>query len=1699
MNKLHRLLLLCMFAPLMAMANGWDEGAYRQIEQSIQRPQIADEVFLITKFGAKPDATAAQNQKAIQKAIDRCSRKGGGRVVVPAGCHFLTGAIELKSGVNLVVQEGATLEFAFQPELYPIVETSWEGLECFNLSPCLYAFQAHDIAVTGLGTIDGGGSNETWWPWCGSGRFGAKEGGIAQNKGARARLLQAGEDGIPMYDEQGRRSPERVFGPQDGLRPQLVSFNKCERILIEDVTLLRSPFWVIHPLHSTDVTVRRVKMINDGPNGDGCDPECCDRVLIEDCFFNTGDDCIAIKSGRNRDGRERNMPSQNIIVRRCEMKNGHGGVVIGSEISGGAKNIFAHDCVMDSPHLDRVLRIKTNSCRGGVIENIFVKDIKVGQCGESVLKINLDYEHNEICCRGNYPTVRNVLMENVTCQKSKYGVQIIGLDEDTYVYDIDVRNCRFDGVQQGNYQSGKVRDVRFDHLYINGSLALQQKPYKHYSEWMTYSEMQRVPESYMLDFSTKPKWSYVMGIELEGMLDTYLRYGGEKIKDYCQLYTDTMINAQGDIRGYNILDYNLDNIRTGHFVTRMYQQWPEAKNLLAMKTMMKQLQDQPRTVADRVYWHKAIYAYQVWLDGIFMGLPFRVLTAPITEQAAKGKKKSLTSHPSPLTSIYDDAVDQLKITYARTLDPATGLNRHAYDETRKTFWADKETGLSQHCWGRAQGWYTMALIEVLDALPEDYARRTEVVDLLQKDLDAILKWQDKQTGLWYQVMDSPGREGNYLESTCSAMFTYALLKAYRKGYVGSKYRDAGIKAYRGIINNFIRVNDDLTISLTNCCSVAGLGPAATDDVIAAMKQVNPKGTVKENQRRDGSYQYYLSEPIRDNDAKGLGPFIWASLEMEQLGFDTDNVMQPIDRQAVVSRNNPVVTKADPLASLTVGNGHFATTIDVTGMQSFPFEYRGGVPLTAMSDWGWHKFENTDGLTPADSWKSVDLGHGHPEVYAVEYKASKGDPARNVAATEYFRVNPHRLNLGVIGLAFTSAPTTEGSTPISRVGGGIATAASLPLSALTDIHQELKLYDGLIESSFAVGGSPVEVTTAAVQDRDAVIYRIKSPLLKDGRALVAIRFPYPTGKHADDAADWTKPERHTSTVVGGLAADAHSALIEHRLDSTVYYLTLRWQGDATLTEVAPHHFQLSTTADVLAFEAEYSPNSLTPSPSPIGEGSGHLSIGRAYTPLPNRGGAGGEAFLFDQTLKSVIKTWNRWWQQGAIVDFGQCTDPRAKELERRVVLSQYLTQVNCANALPPQETGLTYNSWFGRPHLEMAWWHLVDFALWNRPKTVATVMDWYNSTAYPVARQIAERQGFKGVRWMKMTDPWAGEAPSNTGSFLIWQQPHYIYMAEELYRATPTKETLNKYAEQVEATAAFMADFVTKVRHFYNPIPLIPLDAWNTFYHLKGSTSMQECMTKDFSYDHPFELAYWRYGLSVAQQWRERQGLPRHEEWDDIITHLAPLPITKRTYTRVMRLSKGFCKTMPKNTYFAGLPKGNITSLAAFNPFDTVGGADTLTVNRSKQNGRTLRETFAEKTRNDHPAVLGPIGMLPSFSVGCDSVAAKNTLNWVMQNWNWQTTWGWDYGMTAMAAARLGQPETALQALLIDKQKNTYLVSGHNFQTADRLRIYLPGNGALLTAVAMMCAGWDGCPLPTNPGFPQDGTWNVRWEGLQRMQ
>ena len=849
-------LLLALLLPACAFAAGWDDNEYKRIEQSIQLPKIAERQFLITSFGAKTTATAAQNQKAINRVISLVSKKGGGKVIIPKGT-WNTGAIELKNHVNLVLEEGATLHFAFEPKLYPLVRTSWEGLACWNYSPCIYAYKATDIAITGKGTIDGGGNNDTFWQWNGNPRFGYKEGVTkeSQKLGSRSKLLKMAEDGVPF--------DERKFGMGYGLRPQLVNMVHCERILIKDVKMINSPFWVIHPLLSKNITVDGVYVWNEGPNGDGCDPEACENVLIQNCVFHTGDDCIAIKSGRNNDGRLWNQPSRNIIIRNCKMEDGHGGVVIGSEISGGCENVYAENCVMDSPHLERILRIKTNNCRGGQVQNINMRNVVVGQCKEAVVKINLDYERKEICYRGFEPIVNNVNVENVTCQKSDYGVLIIGRDSLENVYDINIKNCKFDGVVKEPVKiTGKTRNVKFDNLVINGSLVLnkEDQPYKNYSEWLTYSEMKRVPHSYLLDFSSKPKWSYVMGIEMEGMLDTYEHYkeGNNAILDYLKEYPAKMIDEKGNITGYKYEDFNLDNVRTAKFILRMHNLFPTKGTEKALKTLFKQLQNQPRT-KEGVYWHKAIYANQVWLDGIFMGLPFYCNYAVQTMKPKKAEK------------YLNDAVDQMVKTDYRTYDEKTQLWKHAWDETHQQFWANKEDGKSQHCWARALGWYVMAMTECLDAMPENYARRQEVIDLLNKAMKSVVKYQDKKTGVWYDVLDVKS-DKNYLESTASSMFAYVLLKGYRKGYLSEEYLKAGVKAYNGILKQFIKVNADKTISLTRCCAVSGLGPGPGPYV------------KKPNYKRDGSFEYYMSEPIRDNDAKGVGPFIWASLEMEQQGL-----------------------------------------------------------------------------------------------------------------------------------------------------------------------------------------------------------------------------------------------------------------------------------------------------------------------------------------------------------------------------------------------------------------------------------------------------------------------------------------------------------------------------------------------------------------------------------------------------------------------------------------------------------------------------------------------------------------------------------------------------------------------------------------------------------------------------------------------
>ncbi|MFA6745049.1 MAG: glycoside hydrolase family 28 protein [Bacteroides graminisolvens] len=454
------LVALCARASNIDFDKAFKESA--KIEKQIKRTSFAKRTFYITDFGAKPHNEAEPCHEAINQAITACSLAGGGTVVVPKGTFF-TGPITLKSNVNLHVSEGATLKFSTDQSLYfPGVITRWEGIDCYNARPLIYAYGETNIAITGKGTIDGQGSKEAWWPMCGAPRYGWKEGMVAQRNGGRERLLMYGETNTPIY--------KRIMTPEDGMRPQLINLYSCNTVLIEDVTLLNSPFWVIHPLFCESLIVRGVNIFNRGPNGDGCDPESCKNVLIENCVFDTGDDCIAIKSGRNNDGRKWNIPSENIIVRGCKMKNGHGGVVIGSEISGGYRNLFVENCEMDSPELDRVIRIKTSTCRGGVIENVFVRNVTVGQCREAVLRINLQYENRENCQRGFTPTVRNVHLKNVTCQKSQLGVLIIGLEDPSLVNNISVEDSHFNNVAKDGNDIKSAKDVTFKNLYINGRL-----------------------------------------------------------------------------------------------------------------------------------------------------------------------------------------------------------------------------------------------------------------------------------------------------------------------------------------------------------------------------------------------------------------------------------------------------------------------------------------------------------------------------------------------------------------------------------------------------------------------------------------------------------------------------------------------------------------------------------------------------------------------------------------------------------------------------------------------------------------------------------------------------------------------------------------------------------------------------------------------------------------------------------------------------------------------------------------------------------------------------------------------------------------------------------------------------------------------------------------------------------------------------
>jgi len=386
------------------LTTGWDSVA--TILSRIVPPTFRGRDYPITEFGARGDG-ATDCSAAIAAAIERCSKEGGGRVVVPSGT-FLTGVIRLRSNVNLHLVRGATLRFSTDPARYlPLVFTRWEGVECMNYAPLLHADGQENVAVTGEGVLDGGASRENWWKWKGGDPS-------CDQKPARARLFAMGDSGVPVA--------RRVFGPGSWLRPNFLQLYRCTTVLIQGVTFKDSPMWFLHPVLCRNVSVIGVTVIGKGPNNDGCDPESCTDVLIRDCFFDTGDDCIAIKSGRNTDGRRVNVPSANIVIQRCTMKDGHGGVVLGSEVSGGVRNVFTEDCTMDSPHLERALRIKTNAVRGGILENIFMRNVNVGEVSDAVLKIDFYYEEGD--SGGHDPLVRTVVLQRVESRKSRFPIWI---------------------------------------------------------------------------------------------------------------------------------------------------------------------------------------------------------------------------------------------------------------------------------------------------------------------------------------------------------------------------------------------------------------------------------------------------------------------------------------------------------------------------------------------------------------------------------------------------------------------------------------------------------------------------------------------------------------------------------------------------------------------------------------------------------------------------------------------------------------------------------------------------------------------------------------------------------------------------------------------------------------------------------------------------------------------------------------------------------------------------------------------------------------------------------------------------------------------------------------------------------------------------------------------------------------------------
>ncbi len=685
---------------------------------------------------------------------------------------------------------------------------------------------------------------------------------------------------------------------------------------------------------------------------------------------------------------------------------------------------------------------------------------------------------------------------------------------------------------------------------------------------------------------------------------------------------------------------------------------------------------------------------------------------------------------------------------------------------------------------------------------------------------------------------------------------------------------------------------------------------------------------------------------------------------------------PIDRHALVARHNVGLHGFDASNPLSVGNGGFAFTVDATGLQTFPEAFEHTIPLGTLSDWGWH-------TSPKPNGWSIDTFHfkEFPDLHGrlVPYADVPGN--KMTPEIKWLRANPHRLDLGQIGFVLKHADGSQART-----------------NDLADIEQTLDLWDGEIVSRFKFDGQPVAVETVCDPNLDAIAVRAVSPLLKQGRLAIQIHFPYGTGE--TKTADWSQPEAH-ETVLN--QPQPNQAEFFRKLDNDDYYAAAAWTRGAALTNVAKHQFVIvpGRKSGALEFVCAFAPTKL------------------AAKSLPT----------FAEAKLAARKHWNTFWKTGGTIDLSGSKDPRWFELERRIVLSQYLTAIQDAGKYPPAETGLTYNTWEGKFHLEMHWWHEAHFALWDRIDLLEKSLGWYQ-TILPRAEATARKQGYAGARWPKMTSPSGAESPSPVGPFLVWQEPHPIFYAELCWRQNHDRATLKKYRDIVFQTADFMASYATwdekTKRYVLGPV----------------LQCAQEIFPKNDTFNPTFELTYWRWGLETAQQWRLRLGLPRNENWDAVLKGLAKPPVGDGKYL--------FTETTPD---------------CYTNP----------------------------KWNADHPAVLGALSFVPGPGIDADTM--RNTLDWVWKNWNWPDTWGWDYPMIAMTAARLGEPERAVDALLLDTPKNHYGLNGQVYQRPG-LTIYLPANGGLLYATALMAAGWDGAPKRNAPGFPDDGLWNVRWENLR---